>query len=94
MKFVTVRDFKSHPTKVWKELQEEDELVITSSGKPIALVTSVSEAKFESTLTMLRRAKASAAVTAMQSASIDKGSNMLSLRELNREMNAARNRRK
>jgi len=38
MKFVTVRDLRLKAAKVWKQLQKEKEMVITSNGKPIALL--------------------------------------------------------
>jgi antitoxin (DNA-binding transcriptional repressor) of toxin-antitoxin stability system len=61
MKFVTVRDFRTHSTKMWQQLKDEDEIVITLSGKPVALLTSLSEDTVEETLQFVRQAKAMAA---------------------------------
>ncbi|OQY18986.1 MAG: hypothetical protein B6I34_10065 [Anaerolineaceae bacterium 4572_32.1] len=44
MEFVPVREFRLRPRQVWKRLTESGELVITSYGKPIALLTGVNEA--------------------------------------------------
>ena len=43
MKFITVRDLRTSPAKIWKELSEKQEMVITNNGKPIALLISISE---------------------------------------------------
>ena len=39
MDFVTVREFRTQPAKVWKKLESGKELVVTRNGKPFALLT-------------------------------------------------------
>lgn len=68
MKFITVRDLRGRPGKVWKDLAAEGELVLTSNGKPIALLSSVEDRTFEERLRTLRRAKALQAVASLQGA--------------------------
>ena len=58
MRFVSVRDLRGQPTKVWRELKQRGELVITSNGKPIAILTSASEDTFEDSLAAIRAARA------------------------------------
>ena len=41
MKFVTVRQFRSNTAKVCKELETGREIVLTSNGKPFAMLTPV-----------------------------------------------------
>ena len=43
MKFITVRDLRGRPTEVWTKLSRDKELVLTSNGKPIAILSAVSE---------------------------------------------------
>jgi antitoxin (DNA-binding transcriptional repressor) of toxin-antitoxin stability system len=93
MKFITVRDFRSRPKKVWKELKKSDEMVLTSNGKPIALLTSVSEDSLEDTLHVVRKAKAMAAVLTIQTGSAAKGKDKLTLAQINTEIYAARRER-
>ena len=50
MKFVTVRDLRGRSAEVWRELAVEHEMVVTSNGKPIAILTSTSEETFEQSL--------------------------------------------
>ena len=70
MKFVTVRDFRTKPAQIWKDLPIEQEMVITNNGKPIALLTPLSDENLEDTLKSVRRARAINAVKNMQQISI------------------------
>ena len=73
MRFISVREFRGKSGDVWKELVEEQELVITSNGKPIAIVSAVSEETLEDSLRAIRRARAMAAVEAVQRQSAKRG---------------------
>ena len=39
MRFVSVRELRGQSAAVWKALAEEKDLVVTSNGKPIALLS-------------------------------------------------------
>jgi antitoxin (DNA-binding transcriptional repressor) of toxin-antitoxin stability system len=90
MKFITVRDFRSRPAQVWKELEKNDEMVLTSNGKPIALMTPITEGNMESTVRSMRKARTLAAVGAMQTRSLRNGNDAMTLHEVNNEIKAAR----
>jgi len=90
MRFISVREFRAKSGDVWKELAEEQELVITSNGKPIAIVSAVSEETLEDSLRTIRRARAMAAVQAMQRRSAKKG---LGPEDVEAEIAAARSER-
>jgi antitoxin (DNA-binding transcriptional repressor) of toxin-antitoxin stability system len=90
MRFVSVRDLRSKGRSVWEELQSEKELVVTSNGRPIALLTGVNEENFENTLRDLRRARALRAVEEMQRASLKAGLDKMSDQEIDAEIRAAR----
>lgn len=62
MKFVKVRDIRINPNKVWKELELTSEVIITSNGKPIALLSGVNEDNFEDTIKSIRRSKTTLAL--------------------------------
>ncbi|MEW6110195.1 MAG: hypothetical protein AB1632_13675 [Nitrospirota bacterium] len=94
MKFVTVRDFRLRPGAVWSNLDKNEEIVITSKGKPIALLTGVSDVTFDETLKLLRRAKAELAVSRMRTASLKKGLSKLTTKEIEAEIIAARKSRR
>lgn len=90
MRFVSVRDLRSKGRRVWEELESEKELVVTSNGRPIALLTGVNEDNFENTLRDLRRARALRAVEEMQRASLKAGLDKMSDQEIDAEIRAAR----
>ena len=90
MKFVSVRDLRLKPGEIWKHLERERELIITSNGKPIALLTGIDEDSMESTLTTLRRTRATLAMEQMQRASVELGLNKLSDEEIEAEVKAVR----
>ena len=43
MKFLNVRDLKTKSSQVWGELPDQKEMVVTSNGGPIALLSSINE---------------------------------------------------
>ncbi len=86
MKFITVRDFRSRSAQVWKTLKEVNEMVITSNGKPVALLSSVVDENLETTLKTIRKVRAMGAVTAMQLQSVQTGRDKMTLDEINKEI--------
>lgn len=94
MKFLSVRDLKTKSSQVWKELEGQKEMILTSNGRPIALLTSVNENNLEQVLTAFRRARATNAVASIQYESTQKGTDKISLDEINSEIGAVRSKRK
>ena len=83
MKFITVRDFRTSSSDIWKNLPSEREMIITNNGKPIALLTPLTDKTLEDTLLAVRRATGINAVKKMQEISFDLGNNNLTLDEVN-----------
>jgi len=90
LRFISVREFRGSSGDVWKELLTEQELVITSNGKPIAIVSAVSEETLEDALRAIRRARAMAAVEVMQRQSAKR---RLATEDVAKEISAARSER-
>lgn len=90
MKFITVRDFRTSPAQIWKNLPEEQEMVITNNGKPIALLTPISDANIEDTLKAVRKARALNAVKRMQEISMRNGNSLLNAQEIQNEISESR----
>lgn len=90
MVFVSVRELRNRSAAVWRKLAEEHDLVVTSNGKPIALLSATSENALEEALTTARRARALAAVARLQQTSAQAGTDRLTLREVNAEIRKAR----
>lgn len=90
MKFITVRDLRGRSGQVWNELARKREVILTSNGKPIAILSAVSEETLEESLAAVRRARAVVAVEKMQRRSIQAGSDKLSPAEIAAEIRAVR----
>ena len=89
MRFVTVRELRASSAEIWRRLSEEGELVVTSNGRPVAILSATSEDRLEQSLAHLRRARALAAVERMQRGSLDRGRS-IAADEVRREIEAAR----
>ena len=90
MRFVSVRELRGRSADVWRTLADEKDLVVTSNGKPIAVLSATSEEHLEESLQAARRARAQAAVAAIQQASLNAGTDRLSPDEINAEIQAVR----
>ena len=90
MKFVTVRDLRGRSGQVWKDLARQRDLVLTSNGKPIAILSAVTEESLEDSLAAVRQARAVAAVAQLQARSVAQGKDAFTLREIDREIAAVR----
>ena len=93
MKFLSVRDLKTKSSQVWKELAGQKEMIVTSNGRPIALLSSINENNLEQVLTAFRRARATNAVASIQFESTQKGTDKISMDEINAEIGAVRSKR-
>ena len=94
MRFITVRDLRTTPAQVWKALPEEQEIVITNNGKPIALLTPLTDTDLEDTLASVRRARAINAVKKMQAAAVEAGLSDMTMDEIDEEIRAYRKSKK
>lgn len=83
MRFVTVRDFRTSPASIWRNLPSERELIITNNGKPIALLTPLSGETLEDTVSAVRKAKAVSAMKKMQETSVSSGNDKMTFEEIN-----------
>jgi antitoxin (DNA-binding transcriptional repressor) of toxin-antitoxin stability system len=93
MKFITVRDIRSSPAAIWKRLPEEQEMVITNNGKPIALLTPLSDETLEETVSAVRRARAVNAARKMRRIAEERGLSSLTEDDIQAEIDAARRER-
>jgi len=90
MEFVTVRDFRTSPAAIWKKLPVEREMVITNNGKPIALLTPLTDETLEETISTIRQVRAINAVRKMQEISASMGNNKMTLEDINAVVKEAR----
>ena len=90
MRFLSVRDLRGKSGEVWRELPIEKEMVITSNGRPVAILSAIDETSFEQSLASIRQARAAAAVAALQRRSIEMEMNAVGLDEIDDEIAAVR----
>lgn len=84
-----------NPGQVWKQLDREEPLVITSNGKPVALLCSTDSESLEDTLEEWRQVNFLKTIRAAHKAAAEAGTSALSSREIDREIAQVRkNRRK
>jgi len=93
MKFISVRDLRGKSAEVWKELPVEREVVVTSNGRPIAILSAVSESNLEESLSAIRQARAAEAVMSLQRRSVEEGTDSIAMEEIDAEIKAVRKKR-
>ena len=94
MKFVTVRDLRLKPGVVWKMAEEEKDIIITSNGRPVAILTGTNEENLEIELAALRKARALTALDMLHRESVRRKTDRISDGAINREIAETRKGRK
>jgi antitoxin (DNA-binding transcriptional repressor) of toxin-antitoxin stability system len=93
MRFISVRDLRSKSAQVWKQLSQEREMVITSNGRPIAIIAATSDSDLEESLSAFRQARAVEAVASLQRRSVEVGNDRMAMDEIDAEIKAVRKKR-
>ena len=94
MKFLSIRDLKSKSAQVWKDLSLQKEMIVTSNGRPIAMISCINENNLEEVLKAFRIARATNAVASIQYKSTEEGTDQMSMEEIEAEIQNVRNERK
>ncbi len=90
MKMITIRELRTRPSKVWKDLKKETDLVVTNNGKPVAILTSADEQSLEERLDQARELRALRAVVKIQKASVESGRSKMTDLEIQHEIRKVR----
>ena len=94
MDFISVRQLRTGSAAVWEALTASKDLVVTSNGRPIAILSATSPEGLEASLAALRQARAQLAVTAIQQRARETGADRLTLDDINAEIEAVRSQRR
>jgi antitoxin (DNA-binding transcriptional repressor) of toxin-antitoxin stability system len=94
MDFLTVRDFRTSPKAAWEKLADHNRVVITNNGKPIALMLGIDSATLEETLASINQAEAMRLINKIQMQSVLKGTDTMTMEEIDTEIATARAERK
>ena len=93
MKYVATRELRNRPG-AFQDLVEEEDVVLTSSGKPFALVIGVDDANVEETVRLVRRVRAEQALSRLRKRAAEQGLDRLPDSEIETEVQAARRARR
>ncbi len=93
MKFLSVRDLRGKSAEVWRDLPNEREMIITSNGRPIAILAAISESNLEESLAAFRQARAVEAVATLQRRSAEQGTDKITMGEIDAEIKNVRKKR-
>jgi hypothetical protein len=93
MKFIAIRELRSSTGHLKEMLSDEGRIVLTTNGKPTALMIEVSEDSFEDVLTDIRAAQARRAIRQLQERSAAAGLDAMTLDDINNEIASARRER-
>jgi antitoxin (DNA-binding transcriptional repressor) of toxin-antitoxin stability system len=93
MRFLSIRDLKTKSSQIWAELPNQKEMVITSNGRPIAILSSINENNIEEVLSAFRRARAIDAISSMQYDSVRQGTDKITMNEIENEIKEVRSKR-
>ena len=66
MNFYSIRDLRTDSRRMWADLTNGKEIVLTNNGKPSALIIDIPEGSFDETVQAVRQAKAMIALNSMR----------------------------
>lgn len=90
MNLIAIADLKQ-PRRLKERLREEQELLLTSDGRPVAIVLHVGAGDDpEVLLRSIRDARSRLALSSVRQTAARRGSSLIALAEINREVAAAR----
>jgi antitoxin (DNA-binding transcriptional repressor) of toxin-antitoxin stability system len=81
MKFISIRDLRRKTSEIKKSLARND-LVLTSNGRPFALVSRVSEESLEEELKALQQARAKVALDRLREEARERGLSGVSMEKV------------
>ena len=82
MKTLTIRDFRTRPKAAQRAIAAEGEALLTSNGRPVALMLRVDSDSLDQTMETVRRARALQAVKKMRADARARGLDRLSFKQI------------
>ncbi|MBE3063950.1 MAG: type II toxin-antitoxin system prevent-host-death family antitoxin [Spirochaetes bacterium] len=82
MRFTSVRDLRNRPSSILRDSVKAEEIVLTSNGKPVALVVPVDGDSLEEELRVYRQVRAQVAIERMQKAAKAAGLDSMTLNRI------------
>jgi len=93
MKYVSTRELRNWPGLV-REMSADDELVLTSNGRPVAILIGVGADDLEETALAIRQVRAQRAVSRIRRRAAVAGTSRMPAKQVQAEIKAARAQRR
>ncbi|MBX3590996.1 MAG: type II toxin-antitoxin system Phd/YefM family antitoxin [Burkholderiaceae bacterium] len=90
MDTLSIRDLRNRPGAVQADLSKKGELLLTSNGRPVALMLPVDGSNLDETLQAIRLARGQLALRALRRQAREHGASELSQADIDAEIAAAR----
>lgn len=90
MSTISINDLKKQPAGQWLKSVDNDDLIVTSDGQPVAVLLPINAKSLEPTLSALRSVRAVQAQIALQQAADANGTSSLSMEDIDAEIKDAR----
>jgi len=94
MSFVSFRELRTTTAKINDMLTDNGKIVVTSNGKPKAVMIQVNENDFEETLAVLNQIKLTKSINNMRASAERSGAAEMTLDEINAEIALSRKERR
>lgn len=82
MKTIGIRDLRNRPGAAQKTLDSGEEVVLTSNGRPVALMLPVDSNSLDETMQAVRRARGQVALRALRKSARNQGLEALSVAQI------------
>jgi hypothetical protein len=92
MKFMSIREFREKTGMVRETLVQDDEIILTASGKPFAMVSAINPDLMDKELNAVRRARAKVALEQIQFKAIRNGTSKMTMAEIDSVISESRQR--
>jgi len=90
MKFMSVREFRVNTGRVRRDLDRDEEVILTANGQPFAIVSAVHPEAFDKELEAIRRARAKVALERVRESAARAGTADMSMREIEKTVAGVR----
>ena len=93
MRFMSIREMRSRSSELWASLGM-DEVILTSNGKPVAILAGITETNVDETLRAFRQARAAIAMEAIHKTALRTGTSKIASKEIEAEIQSVRKQRR
>lgn len=90
MDFYTIRELRTTSRRLWDDLSENGEVVITNNGKPTALMIGLDDWDMDDAIAAIRQAQVMRAVNRMRQQSVRGNLDKMTEEEIEEEIRKAR----